>query len=101
MIAWLCVIVAAGVVGAVVLLVLGWGGRLTALQRAGLCAFAAGLAWAGPQRALGRPLGLGDLLMIVGVAVYLGAVYGRALMTHADKLDGTEDGKIDLRKVIR
>ena len=101
MIAWLCVIVAAGVVGAVVLLVLGWGGRLSTWERAGLCAIAGGLAWAGPQRAHGPPLGLGDLLMIVGVAVYLGAVYGRALMTHADKLDGTEDGKVDLRKVIR
>lgn len=101
MIAWACMLVGAGVVGAVVLLVMGWGGSLSFAQRVGLCAFAAGLAWAGPSRALGRGLGLGDLLMLIGVAVYLSAVYGRALLSHADGLDGAADGKVDLRKVLR
>lgn len=101
MIAWLCVIVAAGVVGAVVLLVLGWGGRLSTWERAGLCAIAGGLVWAGPQRAMSGPVGLGDLLMILGLGIHVAAVYGRALVLHADKLDGAQDGKIDLSKVIR
>lgn len=101
MIAWACVLAAAVLVGAVVVLMLGWGGRLTFSQRLGLCAFTAGLVWAGPLRALGSRLGPGDLLMVTGASVYIVATHWRALFRTVERLDGAEDGRIDLTKIIR
>lgn len=73
---------------------LGWGGVLSQAQRLGLAGIAAGIAWAGPGRALGRGPGLGDLLMLLGLVVYLAATYGPALFHKADSLDGVTDGRI-------
>lgn len=85
-----------GLVVAVVLVValLGWGGKVGPIQRYALCALAAGLAWAGPARALGMAPGPGDLLFLAGLVVYLLATYGPPIFRHVDALDGNRDGQI-------
>lgn len=75
--------------------VLGWAGRLTRLERVGLCVLAAGLVWAGPGRFLSTPgPGLGDLLFLAGIATVLASIYGRALVAHIEGLDGRQDGRL-------
>ncbi|PHY13393.1 hypothetical protein CSW58_06080 [Caulobacter sp. B11] len=88
------VLAAAVVLMIATIALLGWGGVLSQAQRLGLAAVAAGIAWAGPGRALGRGPGLGDLLMLLGLVVYLAATYGPALFHKADGLDGVTDGRI-------
>lgn len=91
----LAAVIAIAVVSLVVLVaILGWGGAVSQPQRIGLCAMAAGLLWAGPARALGMGVGLGDVLFLAGLLGYLVATYGKALFSHIDGLDGQRDGKI-------
>lgn len=89
-------ILLAGAVVAVIVVValLGWGGEVGAVQRFGLCAIAAGLAWAGPARALGVEPGLGDLLFLAGLLAYLLSRYGLPIFRRLDRLDGRADGRI-------
>lgn len=77
-------LIATLVIALVIALMLGHGGRLSCLQRVGVCAMAAGLVWAGPARFLGYPPGLGDLLFVAGLAVHLTAIYGPAIRKRAD-----------------
>ena len=75
--------------------VLGWAGRLTRLERVGLCVLAAGLVWAGPGRFLSTPgPGLGDLLFLAGIGTLLVSIYGRALIAHIEGMDGRQDGRL-------
>lgn len=85
-----------GLVVAVVFVValLGWGGKVGRTQRYALCTIAAGLAWAGPARALGMAPGPGDLLFLSGLLAYLLATYGPPIFRHMDSLDGRADGRI-------
>lgn len=101
MIAWACVGIGASVVALVVLILIGRGDRLTCPERLGLAAFAAGLVWAGPQRALGGPVGPGDALMLIGVAVFIAATRGHALWVRIDRLDGARDQRVDVTKLFR
>lgn len=98
MIAVLAGLVAALIVAVVILLMIGWGERLSCTQRVGLCAMTAGLTWAGPARFLGHPAGLADLLFVAGILVSLLATHGRAIWRHADALDGAVDGRIGRRR---
>jgi hypothetical protein len=84
---------------AVICAVLGWAGLVPTGQRAGLYILAAGLLWAGPTRFLAKPgPGLPDLVFLVGVALLLGATYGRAVVAHLDALDGRADGQVGWRR---
>lgn len=98
--AWLSATVAVAIVAVVVAVaLLGWAGRLSRLERVGLCILAAGLLWAGPTRFLAKPgPGLPDLVFLVGVALLLGATYGRAVVAHLDALDGRADGRLAGRR---
>ncbi len=98
--AWLSAAVAAAIVAVVVAVaLLGWAGRLSRLERIGLCVLAAGLLWAGPTRFLAKPgPGLPDLVFLVGVALLLGATYGRAVVAHLDAMDGRADGQVGWRR---
>lgn len=97
-------LIAAGIAGSVVMgviclaAVMGWG-QMTRYQRWGLIWLAAGLIGAAADRALQRPVGLFDVLMLSGIAVYLVATYGRAIWTRADALDGAQDGRVSLDKI--
>ncbi|WP_298699174.1 hypothetical protein [uncultured Brevundimonas sp.] len=94
MIAVLSGLVAALIAAVVVVLMMGWGERLSASQRVGLCAMTAGLVWAGPARFLGHPPGAGDLLFVTGILASLLATHGRAIWRTADALDGAQDGRV-------
>lgn len=94
MIALLSGVVAGLIAMVVVVLMIGWGGRLTCAQRVGLCTMTAGLVWAGPSRFLGHPPGLGDLVFVSGILISLVATHGRAIWRTADGLDGVLDGRI-------
>jgi hypothetical protein len=76
------------IVMGVVLLMFGWGTRLTLGQRVGLCAMAAGLAWSGPMRFLGHEPGLADLMFLAGILINLWATHGASLLRAIDRLDG-------------
>lgn len=98
MITWLSAAVAAFVVGIVLLAaVIGWGARVTRFQRIGLCVMAGGLVWAGPGRLFGLAPGLPDLMFLSGLALYLAARHGHHIMTRVDRMDGVEDGRLNLR----
>lgn len=86
-------VIAGGVVAQVVLAaVMGWGGPMSAAQRFGLCATAAGLVGAGVGRALQQPVGWFDVLFLGGLSIYLAANYGAAILKRADTvLDGVGD----------
>ena len=95
MTAWLAALAAALVVAMIVLIGLfGWAGVKTRLERIGLFMMGAGLLWAGPARLMGQGVSLGDLVFVVGLALHLWALYGRAMVHHADALDGQIDGQI-------
>lgn len=99
MIALLSVAIGAGVIGLLATVaLLGWGGPLPRLQRAGLLMILAGLVWAAIPRFLGQPPGLGDILMMLGLGLYVWAQYRAALLDAADRLDGVVDGKIGSRR---
>lgn len=91
-------LVAAGVAGGVIVgviclaAVMGWG-QMTRFQRWGLIWFAAGLMGAAADRALQRPVGLFDVLMLTGAALYLVTTYGRSILARADMMDGSRDGR--------
>lgn len=99
-------VIAAGLAGAVTVgviclaAVMGWG-RMTRFQRWGLIWLAAGLVGAAADRALRRPVGLFDVLMLGGVAVYLVSTYGPAIWQRADAADGAADGRVSLDKIKR
>lgn len=99
-------LVGAGVSGGVVIgvvclaAVMGWG-QMTRLQRWGLIWLAAGLMGAAADRALQKPVGLFDVLMLTGVAVYLVATYGPTIWLRADAADGKSDGRVSLDKIKR
>ena len=94
MIVVLCALIAAVLVGLVVLLLIGWGGLLTRLQRLGLSTMASGLVLAAVPRLAGNGPGLGDLLFLGGIVLFLGATYLPAIWRHVDGLDGAVDGRI-------
>ena len=95
MIAWATTLIAAVVVGMIVLIALfGWGGMMKRLERIGLFMTGAGLLWAGPVRLLGGGVGLGDLIFVLGLGLHLWALYGPALWRRADALDGKADGRV-------
>ena len=99
MIAALSFVLAATVVAMIVIIALtGWGGPLHCARRVGLTMVGAGLLWAGPGRFAGQPPGLGDLLMLSGLVLHLGAVYGPRLWQRVDRLDGRPDGRLRLRR---
>lgn len=83
------------------LLLLGWGGLLSLLQRVGLATFAAGLLLAAIPRFQGRPPGWADVVMLAGLALYLGATYAPRIIQHIDGLDGASDGRLDLAKAMK
>ena len=99
-------LIAAGLAGGVIVgviclaAVMGWG-QMTRFQRWGLIWLAAGLVGAAADRALQRPVGLFDVLMLSGVAVYLVATYGPAIWQRADAADGAADGRVSLNKIHR
>jgi hypothetical protein len=82
------------IVMGVVLLMIGWGTRMSLGQRIGLCAMAAGLAWSGPARFLGYEPGLADLMFLAGILINLCATHGASLLRAIDRLDGQEDGRL-------
>lgn len=95
MIVWPASIIAAAVVGMIVLIaLLGWGGMMKRLERIGLFMTGAGLLWAGPVRMLGGAVSLGDLIFVLGLGLHLWALYGPALCRRADALDGAADGRV-------
>ena len=91
-------LIAAGIAGSVVMgviclaAVMGWG-QMTRFQRWGLIWLAAGLMGAAADRALQRPVGLFDVLMLTGAALYLVTTYGPAILHRMDLLDGSRDGR--------
>lgn len=94
MIAFLCAIVGGLVIGLLFTVgLLGWGGSLPRIQRQALVLVLAGLVWAAPSRWLGLPPGPGDLIMLVGLLLYIGSQYGAALRIKVDALDGMVDGR--------
>ena len=94
MIAALCAIVGGLVIALLFAVALvGWGGPLPRLQRWALLMLLAGLVWAAPSRWLGLPPGLGDLMMLTGLLLYIGSQYGAALRIKVDALDGMVDGR--------
>lgn len=101
MIAWACAALISALAGFVALLASGWGGALTRAQRLGLGAFSGGLAWAGVNRMIGRAPGVADLLWLIGLLIYFLATHGRQALRSADKLDGVEDGRLDVTKLFR
>jgi len=96
MIAVICAMLGGAIILTVVAVaVLGWAGLVPTGQRAGLYILAAGLLWAGPGRFLSQPgPGLGDLLFLAGIGTLLVSIYGRALVTHIEGLDGRQDGRL-------
>lgn len=88
-------ILAAIALGSVICaLLMGWGGLLNLGQRLGLAMTASGLVLAAIPRFQGHPPGWGDVLMLLGLTVYLGSTYGPKLFERADGLDGAVDGRI-------
>lgn len=93
---WLALSALAGVmvVGVICLVaVLRWG-ETSRLQRWGLVSLAAGFVGAAADRALQKPVGLFDVMMLMGLALYLVITYGPAIWKRADALDGHRDGQI-------
>jgi hypothetical protein len=87
-------ILAAVALGAMICaLLLGWGGLLSLGQRLGLAMTASGLVLAAIPRFQGQPPGWGDVLMLLGLVVYLGVTYGPRLFERVDALDGKVDGR--------
>lgn len=88
-------ILAAIALGAVICaLLMGWGGLLSLGQRLGLAMTASGLVLAAIPRFQGHPPGWGDVLMLLGLLVYLAVTYGPRLFERVDALDGKVDGRI-------
>lgn len=95
MLAQLLSILTAGVLLVVLcLLLLGWGGLLTLLQRVGIATFACGFVLAAIPRFLGRPPGWGDFIMLAGLVLYFGTTYAPKIIQHVDGLDGIVDGRL-------
>lgn len=95
MFAWACAVLAFLIVAGISLVVFfHWGGAIPRLQRYALAGIAAGLAWAGIPRLLGRPPGPGDLLLLASLGLYLALRYGPEILRHADRLDGRDDGRL-------
>lgn len=97
-------LIAAGLAGGVIIgvvclaAVLGWG-QMTRFQRWGLIWLAAGLMGAAADRALQRPVGAFDVLMLTGVGLYLVATYGQQIISRFDAMDGAQDGRIELDRL--
>ncbi len=88
-------ILAAVALGAVICaLLMGWGGLLSFGQRLGLAMTASGLVLAAIPRFQGQPPGWGDVLMLLGLLVYLVVTYAPRLFERIDRLDGKADGRI-------
>lgn len=102
MIAVLSAVLAAAVVGGVLLVALfDRQNPMSRAQRIGWCLLAAGLLWAGPSRFLGRPAGLGDLVFLLGVLILLLALHGPAILRKVDGLDGRADGRLGVLPLHR
>ena len=98
MLAQLLSILTAGLLLVVLcLLLLGWGGLLTLMQRIGIAGFAAGFVLAAIPRFQGRPPGWGDFIMLAGLVLYFGTTYAPKIIQHVDGLDGQVDGRIGRR----
>lgn len=78
----------------VCLLLVGWGGLLSRLQRLGLAMFASGLVLAAIPRFTGHPPGLGDVLMLTGLVLFFAATYGPKILQHVDGMDGVIDNSV-------
>lgn len=89
----LSMIAATLLVATVCALLVGWGGLLSRSQRLGLAMFASGLVLAAIPRFSGRPPGLGDVLMLFGLALFFIATYGPKILQHVDGMDGAIDGR--------
>lgn len=88
-------VIAAGLLIVVIcLLLMGWGGLLSLLQRISLGTFAAGMVLAAIPRFQGQPPGWGDVLMLGGLVLYFGTTYAPKILRHVDGLDGKVDGRI-------
>ncbi|MBP7704216.1 MAG: hypothetical protein KA105_02885 [Caulobacter sp.] len=85
-------LIAICLLGAVALL--GWGGALSGRTRLGLLMILAGLCWAAPARFLAEPPGLGDVLFLAGIILYVVDQYGLQVFRALDRLDGRQDGRI-------
>lgn len=79
MIAMLSAVAGLLVIGLIVLVAVLDRLKLPRWQRWGLCLTGAGLVGAAPGRFLAHPPGVFDLMMLVGLLVYLAALYGPAL----------------------
>lgn len=94
MAAQLLSVIAAGLLIVVIcLLLLGWGGLLSLLQRISLATFAAGMVMAAIPRFQGEPPGWGDVFMLAGLVLYFGTTYAPKILRHVDGLDGKVDGR--------
>ncbi len=82
MIAALATLVAAYVVGLIIVVGVLDCIRVARHQRLGLVMSAAGLMWAGPSR-FQQGVGLGDLLFVTGLAVFLTALYGPKIIKRS------------------
>lgn len=96
------ILLAALIVAVIVLVVfMGWVDHLSLAQRLGLTTIAAGLLWAGPGRAMKLEPGLGDVILLAGLLIFLLATFGREICRRADALDGAADGRLDLAKAVK
>lgn len=91
----LCALAAGSYIAVVGALLIGWGGAFSQLQRLGLAMSASGVVWAGVPRLMGDPPGVGDLMFLAGLLIFLGRTYGPAILKSLDALDGKPDGHFD------
>lgn len=92
----LCALLAIVVVAIVMMSALmGWGARVTACQRWGLCTMASGLVLAAPSR-YAQGVSFADLMFLGGLCLYLLARNIKFILRRADALDGVQDGRLVL-----
>lgn len=90
----LCGALALFIVAAVVGLVfLDLAGHLDTPWRVSMLTLAAGLVWGGVDRFRQAPVGLGDLLFLIGLVGLLAAGFWRQFAAHIDAADGVVDGR--------
>lgn len=98
----LCATLATLIVAAVVGLVfLDLAGHLDTSWRVSMIILAAGLVWGGADRFRQAPVGLGDLLFLVGLAGLLAAGFWRQFAAHIDAADGVVDGRWRFPPIIK
>lgn len=98
MMLWLCAGAFLALLVLLGVLLIGWGGAFSLLQRAGLGLTAAGLVGASIPRLNGDPPGWGDVMFLAGLVTYFAATHGPALFHKLDGLDGAVDGRLRLER---